>query len=121
MPVCSPSEDKEEFVDNKCESGDDGGGWNEEGEGKDGNRPGDESADDFYSDNLDAEESGDASDNSAHAVVVEANDDCDEAERDDNAEDDGDDASDWVWITVNCAGSAFWEDVDWADLCARVS
>ncbi len=121
MPVCSPSEDEEEFVDNKCKSSDDGGGWNEEGEGKDGDGPSDESADNFYSDNLDTEESSGASDNSAHAVVVEANYDCDEAERDDNADDDGDDASNRVRIVINCAGSVLWENMDWADLCARVS
>ena len=121
MPVCSPSEDKEEFVNNKCKSSDDGGGWNEEGEGKDGDGPGDEGADNFYSDNLDTEESSSASDNSAHAVVVEANYDCDEAERNDDAEDDGDDASNRVRIVINCAGSALWENMDWADLCARVS
>ena len=96
MPVRSPSEDKEEFVNNKCKSGDDGSGWDEESEGKDGNSPGDEGTDNFYGDNLDAKESGGASDNSAHAVVVEANDDRDEAERDDNAKDDSDDASDWI-------------------------
>lgn len=121
MPVCSPSEDKEEFVNNKCESGDDGGGRNEEGEGKDGDGPSDEGADNFYGDDLDAKESGGASDNSAHTVVIEANDDCDEAKRDDDAKDDSDDASDWIRVVINCAGSVLWENVDRTNLCAGVS